>query len=193
MLIDATAIVCPSRVSVALPSLDVDDAQVISEARWQLSFSQSDVMERAGGLSNPRFWSFTPLTPPLQAPALKPSTRSDCSCFQHKRCGGQRHDVGEVGPSQCPGQGRCAAECEANNNGSSPAPATSSMSFCDAPTKSPSNADDHCVNSVLHQRRPLPKLPAPHSTPQWLLVLQQLLQLGLQDGTIICSVKRHLP
>jgi hypothetical protein len=29
----------------------------------QLSFSQSDVMERAGGLSNPRFWSFTPLTP----------------------------------------------------------------------------------------------------------------------------------
>lgn len=36
MLIDATAIVCdqrPSRVRVALPSLDVDDAQVISDVK----------------------------------------------------------------------------------------------------------------------------------------------------------------
>lgn len=49
------------------------------------------------------------------------------------------------------------------------------------------------VYSVLHQRRPLLKLLALHSTPQWLLVPQQLLQLGLQDGTIICSAKRHLP
>ena len=67
------------------------------------------------------------------------------------------------------------------------------MSFCDATTKTPSSADVLFVYSVLHQRRPLPKLPALHSTPQWLLVPQQLLQLGLQDGTIICSVKRHLP
>ena len=159
----------------------------------QLSFSQSNAMERAGGLSNPRFWSFTPLTPPPQAQALKPSTRSDCSCFPHKGCGGQQQDVGEVGPSQCPSQGRCATEREANNNGSSPAPAPSSMLFCGATTKTPSSADNLFVHSVLHQRRPLPKLLALHSTPQWLLVPQQLLQLGLQDGTIICSVKRHLP
>src|SRR4051794_37532037 len=66
MLIDTTAIMYgqrPSRIRVALPSLDVDDTQVISDVEMQLSFSQSDVMERAGGLSNPRFWSFTPLTP----------------------------------------------------------------------------------------------------------------------------------
>jgi hypothetical protein len=67
------------------------------------------------------------------------------------------------------------------------------MSLYDAPTKTPSSADNHFVNSVPHQRRPLLKLLALHSTPQWLLVLQQLLQSGLQDGTIICSVKRHLP
>src|SRR5271168_4293696 len=159
----------------------------------QLSFSQSNAMERAGGLSNPRFWSFTPLTPPPQAQALKPSTRSDCSCFPHKGCGGQQQDVGEVGPSQCPSQGRCATEREANNNGSSPAPAPSSMLFCGATTKTPSSADNLFVHSVPHQRCPLPKLLALHSTPQWLLVSQQLLQLGLQDGTIIYSVKRHLP
>ena len=81
------------------------------------------------------FGAFTPLTPPLQAQALKPSTRSDCSCFPHKGCGGQQQDVGEVGPSQCPSQGRCETEREANNNGSSPAPAPPSMSICDATTK----------------------------------------------------------
>jgi len=159
----------------------------------QLSFSQSNVMERAGGLSNPRFWSFTPLTPPPQAQALKPSTRSDCSCFPHKGCGGQQQDVGEVGPSQCPSQGRCATEREANNNGSSPALLHPPCHFVMPRPKTPSSADDLFVYSVLHQRRPLPKLLALHFTPQWLLVPQQLLQLGLQDGTIICSVKRHLP
>jgi len=102
-------------------------------------------------------------------------------------------DVGEVGPSQCPSQGRCTTEREANNNGSSPAPAPSSMLFCDATTKTPSSADNLFLYSVLRQRRPLPKLLALHSTPRWLLVPQQLLQLDLQDGTIICLVKRHLP
>lgn len=67
------------------------------------------------------------------------------------------------------------------------------MSFCDTATKTLSSANNCSVYSVLYQRRPLPKPLALHSTPQWLLVLQQLLQLGLQDGTIICSVKRHLP
>jgi hypothetical protein len=124
-----------------------------------------------------------------------PFARLDCSCSQHKGCGGQQQYVGEVRPSQWPREGCCATELEENNNGSFPAPRLwPHITSCSRDQSLTVSKLIFLRYSVLHQARLLLlKLPALRFILPLLPAPRQLLQSGRWHGTTTYSAKKHLP